>query len=130
MLDTSAYIGLRRGHPLVLDAMAEASNILLPTTVLGELEAGFELAARSAENRAALEDFLAEPFVAIRPITRQVAQQYGKLFAALRRAGTPIPLNDVWIAAASVVAGARLLTFDHHFERISGLDLRRLKADE
>ena len=46
----------------------------------------------------------------------------GELFVALRRAGTPIPVNDIWIAAATIDAGAHLLTFDSDFDRIAQLD--------
>jgi tRNA(fMet)-specific endonuclease VapC len=69
-----------------------------------------------------LEEFLAEPFVAVRPTTREVARRYGQVFSELRRAGTPIPINDVWIAATTLECGGVLLTFDGHFGRIAGLE--------
>jgi tRNA(fMet)-specific endonuclease VapC len=51
-----------------------------------------------------------------------VAIRYGRFFADLRRAGTPIPTNDLWIAATALDSGAHLLTFDGDFERIAALD--------
>jgi predicted nucleic acid-binding protein len=54
-------------------------------------------------------------------LNRRVARRYGALFARLRSAGTPIPINDVWIAAAAMETGSRLITFDRDFERIPGL---------
>jgi len=63
VLDTSACSHFRRGHAGVLDALARADRVLVPVTVLGELEAAFELGGRPRENRRTLEDFLAEPFV-------------------------------------------------------------------
>ncbi len=122
VLDTSAYSRMRAGHGGVLDRMAAAEVVLIPTTVLGELEAGFELGGRARENRVALAEFLAEPFVAILPTTPEVARRYGQLFARLRRAGTPVPINDVWIAAATVDCGGHLLTFDEDYRRIETLD--------
>ncbi len=122
VLDTSAYSRMRAGHEGVLDRMAAAEVVLIPTTVLGELEAGFELGGRARENRVALAEFLAEPFVAILPTTPEVARRYGQLFARLRRAGTPVPINDVWIAAATVDCGGHLLTFDENFRHIEPLD--------
>jgi tRNA(fMet)-specific endonuclease VapC len=98
VLDTSAYSHLRHGHSAVLDHVASAGTVLLPLIVLGELEAGYELGTRHRENRLMLEEFLDEPFVALLPLTRSVARRYGRLFAQLRRGGTPIPINDVWIA--------------------------------
>ena len=83
----------------------------MPATVLGELEAGFLLGQRTRENRVALSEFLEEPFVSVLPTTPEVARRYGEIFARLRKAGTPIPVNDIWIAAATVDCGGHLLTF-------------------
>ena len=122
VLDTSAYSHFRGGHAKVLDALSRAERVLVPVTVLGELEAAFEWGSRAGENRRALEDFLEEPFVDLLPVTAAVARQYGRVFAGLRRAGTPIPVNDIWIAASAIDCGGTLLTFDRDFDRIAGLD--------
>jgi predicted nucleic acid-binding protein len=121
---------MRAGHEGVLDRLAAAEMVLLPVTVIGELEAAFELGQRSRENRAVLEEFLAEPFVATLGVTAEVARTYGRHFARLRRAGTPIPVNDVWVAAETLGCGGHLLTFDRHFERIEGLDCTVLDPRE
>jgi tRNA(fMet)-specific endonuclease VapC len=70
-----------------------------------------------------LEHFLSEPDVEIPPMDFSIADRYGQLVADLRRKGTPIPTNDIWIAATALENGARLLTADRHFERIDGLML-------
>ena len=128
VLDTSAYSHLRRGHAGVLDALARAERVLVPVTVLGELEAAFELGSRARDNRRTLDDWLGEPFVDLVETTASVARHYGRIFSALKRAGTPLPANDIWIAAATVDCGGELLTFDRDFERIAGLDVTRLDA--
>ena len=122
ILDTSAYSRLRRGHEAVLDALAAAEVILVPATVLGELAAGFELGSRAKENRTVLTEFLDEPFVDVLETTSAVARHYGQVFARLRRAGRPIPVNDIWIAAATIASGGHLLTFDRDFRHVEGLD--------
>jgi tRNA(fMet)-specific endonuclease VapC len=122
VLDTSAYSHFRAGDERVLELIAVAEVVGLPTVVLGELEAAFMLGRRERENRAILNEFLAESFVAILPVTPAVARRYGRLFADLRRAGTPIPINDVWIAATALDCGGQLLTFDDDFRRIAALD--------
>ena len=94
--------------------------------VLGELEAAFELGSRARDNRRTLDDWLGEPFVELIDTTASVARHYGRLFSILKRAGTPVPVNDIWIAAATLDCGGALLTFDRDFERISGLDVTRL----
>lgn len=130
VLDTSAYSHFRAGHPRVLDFIAAAEVVVLPTIVLGELEAGFRLGRREEENRALLAEFLAEPFVTISQVTPSVARHYGRLFTDLRRAGTPIPINDVWIAASTLDCGGHLLTFDEHFDSIAALDRTVLPAPQ
>ncbi len=122
VLDTSAYSHFRRGDAAVLDTLARAERVLIPVTVLGELEAAFELGSRARENRRGLDDFLAEPFVDLIDATASVARHYGRVFATLKRGGTPVPVNDIWIAAATLDCGGTLLTFDRDFERIAGLD--------
>ncbi len=121
VLDTSAYSWMRSGHEVVLDLIAAAEIVILPATVLGELEGGFELGTREKENRRILAEFLAEPFVSVRPTTADVARRYGEIFARLRNAGRPIPVNDIWIAAATVDCGGHLLTFDSDFQAVAGL---------
>jgi len=122
VLDTSAYSHFRRGHDLVLDFVAGAGIVLLPTTVLGELEAGFELGSRAKDNRLMLGEFLDEPFVSSLPVTPAVARRYGRVFAELRRNGTPIPVNDIWIAASTLDCGGHLLTFDGDYKNVAPLD--------
>ena len=127
VLDTSAYSHFRGGHTQVVEALARAERVLIPLTVLGELEAAFELGNRARENRRVLEDFLNETFVDLLPMTASVARHYGRVFAGLRRAGTRIPVNDIWIAASVFDCGGTLLTFDRDFDRVAGLD--RLTLD-
>jgi predicted nucleic acid-binding protein len=121
-LDTSAYSRFRAGDARVHELIAAAEILLVPATVLGELYGAFELGSRTRENRVTLSEFLTEPFVRVVPISADVARQYGRVYAALRRAGTPIPANDMWIAAATIDQGACLLTFDRDFEQVAGLD--------
>ena len=122
VLDTSAYSRFRAGDERVLDLIAAAQIVGLPTIVLGDLEAAFTLGRRERENRTMLAELLTESFVSILPVTPAVARRYGRLFADLRRAGTPIPINDVWIAATTLDCGGHLLTFDGDFARIVSLD--------
>lgn len=121
-LDTSAYSRLRAGDTRVRDLIAAADSVLVPAPVLGELYGAFELGSRTRDNRVVLGEFLAEPFVDVTPVSASVARHYGRVFAALRRAGTPVPANDIWIAACAIDQGACLLTFDHDFDRIAALD--------
>ena len=122
VLDTSAYSRLRSGHLGVTERIAPAPVVVVPVTVLGELDAGFELGRRASDNRRVLAEFLDEPFVTVLDVTASTVRHYARIFAALRRAGTPIPINDVWIAAATVECNGHLLTFDRDYSRIPNFD--------
>lgn len=128
VLDTSAYSWLRSGHPEVRAWFRAAKAVYLPIIVIGELHAGFRLGSRVAENRRALEELLSLAYVHVREVTESVADHYGSVFAELRRQGTPIPTNDLWIAATTLDTGGHLLTFDKHFSRVSGLPHTVLSA--
>ena len=128
VLDTSAYSHMRAAHAGVIRLIACAEAVLVPVTVLGELEGAFQLGRRTRENRSVLASFLAEPFVAVLPATVEVARRYGLIYAQLRRAGTPVPVNDIWISVATMDCGARLVTFDRHFEKVEGLDCLMLDS--
>jgi len=128
VLDTSAYSHMRTGHAALLDLLAAAEALLIPVTVLGELEGAFEIGSCAKANRHSLTEFLSEPFVFVLDTTPDVARHYGQIYARQRRSGRPIPVNDMWIAAAAVDNGGHLLTFDKDFARIEGLDCTVLRA--
>lgn len=118
LVDTSAYTAFMRGHEKVVASMRETDEIFLSATVVGELQAGFMNGSRRAKNESELERFLASPRVAILDVDEETAQRYAVIYSALRTAGTPIPTNDLWIAASAMQFGLPLLTFDAHFKRI------------
>lgn len=128
VLDTSAYSHLRGGDERVIDHLAAAESIIVPAIVVGELEAAFRGGNRARENLQVLGEFLSEPGVRVASVDEEVASRYGVLFAQLRAAGTPIPTNDVWIAACASVTGGHLLTFDTDFGRIRGISATVLKG--
>ena len=127
-LDTSAWVWFRKNEPEVVSRIQQATAVYVPATAIGELEAAFLRGNRARENQLVLDAFLEEPLVHEVAIDRKVARRYGALFAKLRTLGTPIPINDVWIAAASMEVGARLLTFDRDFECVPGLDVELLSS--
>jgi predicted nucleic acid-binding protein len=122
VMDTSAYSHMRMGHPELAGLLASAETLLIPVTVLGELEGAFELGSRTRANRLALEEFLSEPFVLVLPTTPGVARHYGQIYARQRRAGRAVPVNGMWIAASAMSSGGHLVTFDNDFARIEELD--------
>ena len=106
--------------------MRTAADILVPTIVLGELLAGFALGSREAENRADLNLFLDGARVSIATHGLETAERYARIFSSLRSLGTPIPTNDLWIAASAMEHGAEILTADRHFQHVSQVMVRLL----
>ena len=121
MLDTNAYSAIARGHPQVVELVRRAATLLLPAVVAGELLGGFRQGRRYDENLADLRRFLDTPRAHLAPISWTTADRYARIHAALRANGTPIPTNDMWIAAQALETGADLLSFDPHFGKVDGL---------
>jgi len=120
-LDTSGYSRLMRGQRSLQDRLESADEVLLPVTVLGELYAGFRHGHQEQENLSLLAAFRAQPGVVVLDTTDNVSQRYATVVSLLKRQGTPIPTNDIWIAAAALENGGRLVAYDSHFENVPGL---------
>lgn len=118
-LDTSAYSHFKRGDPGVVDLIDRADWLGVPVVVLGELAVGFRHGARRAANEAELDRFLANPAVEVLPVGEDVVPLYADIVSDLRNAGTPLPANDIWIAAVAARHGATVLTYDAHFGSIA-----------
>lgn len=121
LLDTNAYVALKRGHREVAEIVRESSELAFSVIVIGELMFGFRNGSRYRRNLKDLEAFLANDRVTVLPVSLTTADRFGRIAAALRKAGTPIPTNDIWIAAHAYESGAELITFDGHFSAVSGL---------
>ncbi len=120
-LDTNAYANLGKGSESLLSLLETAECIWISAVALGELYAGFRIGSRHEQNVKELVRFLDEPDVNIVEIDHNVADRYGALVKILRENGTPIPTNDIWIAAVALETGSRLVTYDKHFDVVPGL---------
>lgn len=114
-LDTSAYSRFKLGEPAVAELIDSAFSVCLPSVVVGELLAGFRLGGHERRNTIELWDFLGDPAADVLDIDVHVAERYSQIYADLRESGTPIPTNDMWIAATASANGMTVLTFDGHF---------------
>lgn len=118
-LDTSAYSHFKRGDPRVVDLIDRADWLGVPVIVLGELAVGFRQGRRRDANEADLERFVANPAVEVLPVNDDVVDLYADIVLDLKRAGTPLPANDIWIAAVAARHGATVLTYEAHFGSIA-----------
>jgi tRNA(fMet)-specific endonuclease VapC len=118
-LDTSAYSNFRRGNEEVAALLDRAELVGVSTIALGELRTGFLLGGRRQRNETELEAFLSNPAVEVLQVDSETSRHYAEIVAELRKAETPLPTNDIWIAASAARSGATVLTCDDHFERIA-----------
>ena len=122
MLDTNAYSDWRRNgrwHGKI----AVANRVILPVVVLGELLHGFRKGHVLEQNLGKLHAFLKEPQVDVMPVTLRTAEIYSEFLCHLQSQGTPIPTNDIWIAAMTHECRGELATRDGHFASLPLVDL-------
>jgi tRNA(fMet)-specific endonuclease VapC len=127
-LDTSAYSHFKRGTRSAVEEISTASWVGVPAIVLGELRSGFLGGRRAAANERELRAFLAHPMVVRLDVDDEAATIYAEMVASLRRAASPVPTNDIWIAATAAREGAAVLTFDERFSRIATVRSRVLSS--
>jgi len=121
ILDTSAYVGFKRSVGDLIETIINAESILFSPIVLGELMFGFRNGTKFKENMNDLNKFLDHERVEIVQIGQITSDRYSRIASQLRSQGTPVPSNDIWIAAQTMEHGAELITSDRHFQNISGL---------
>lgn len=125
-LDTSAYSAFKSGHEVALDAIQSADELVLPAIVIGELLAGFRMGNRETVNRQDLDRFLGSKRVRVASLDAETGQRYSEIVVYLRAQGSPIPTNDIWIAATAMQWGLRVLTSDQHFARLPQISVLSL----
>ena len=118
-IDTSRYIDFAKGRPDAVERLRRADDIFMPFVVLGELRAGFAGSGQTAENEANLVRFLHSRRVDTVFADEDTTHHYARLFHQLRRQGTPIPTNDLWIAALVVQHDLHLFARDAHFDHLA-----------
>jgi tRNA(fMet)-specific endonuclease VapC len=115
IVDTSAYAAFLKGNPEIKLSVQKADEIFLNPAVIGELIAGFIMGKNEKKNRAILQDFLSSTRVKVVEIDEETSERYATIVSHLRIKGTPIPTNDLWIAASAMQHGLRVLTTDKHY---------------
>jgi tRNA(fMet)-specific endonuclease VapC len=120
-LDTHRYVDLCKGLEPTVDLVATADAVFLPFVVVAELRAGFALGRRVAENEYVLRRFLQKDGVHLLLASEQTTFHYASVFRHLRERGTPVPTNDMWIAALVLEHNLVLHARDGHFDRLAQL---------
>jgi len=117
-LDTNRYVDLCKGVGETARLVSTAEAVLLPFVVVAELRAGFALGKRGPENERVLRRFLLKSAVGVLYADDQTTHHYASAFRQLRLQGTPIPTNDLWIAALVLQHSLTLHARDRHFDHL------------
>ena len=120
-LDTNRYTDLCRGIADVVETVEGADEVRLPFVVLGELRAGFAVGSQGPRNEAILRRFLLKPGVDVLYADEQTTHHYASVYRQLRKQGTPMPTNDMWIAALVLQHSLVLYDRDAHFDALPQL---------
>lgn len=125
LIDTNAYAAFKRNDPAAVSILKSVEYIGVNIVVLGELLSGFTGGSKEEKNKKELEQFLDSPRVDIVQMDEETSEFYAEIYRDLKKKGSPIPSNDMWVAASAMRHGLALLTFDDHFENIDGLILHK-----
>ena len=117
-LDSNRYLDLCRGIMSVVEAIELADEVWLPFIVLGQLRSGFAVGAHGPYNEAVLRRFLLKSQVGVLYADDQTNHHYAVIYRQLQKQGTPIPTNDMWIAALVLQHSLVLFTRDMHFDAL------------
>lgn len=120
-LDTNRYTDFSRGNGSVVQLLELADEVWLPFVVIGELRAGFAIGTQGPHNEALLRRFLLKPKVGVLYPDDQTTYHYASVYRQLRKQGTPIPTNDMWIAALVLQHSMSLCDRDAHFDALPQL---------
>jgi len=120
-LDTNTYVRMIRGERQIVDLVEDADAVFLPFAAIAELRAGFFGGSRSGRNERELTKFLNSLGVEVLYADEQTTHHYARIYVQLRKQGTPIPVNDLWIAALVVQHDLMLCSGDRHFDHLPQL---------
>ena len=118
-LDSNRYCDLVAGDEELTHLIEDAQAVYLPFIVIGELRAGFALGHRQTENERMLREFLLRDGIENLFADEQTTFHYAAVYKQLRKQGTPIPTNDMWIAAMVLQHELGLCSRDQHFDQLA-----------
>ena len=121
LIDSNRFIDFCAGEPSVVDAFEQAALLVVPFIVLAEIRVGAQSIKRGDAQARILGELLQQPGVRVAHSSDTTTHHYATLYARLKKAGTPIPTNDLWIAALAIEHSLVLYSRDAHFDRIPSL---------
>ena len=119
VVDTNVLIEFLEKGNRITELLGRYDKLLVPAAVDAEFRAGLDISTKSGYRATQLlDELLADETVDFLPVGRDESLKYAMLYRVLRQQGTPIPINDIWIAATALVKNAPVCTFDKHFRHV------------
>jgi len=119
ILDTNGLSALVEGEPSLEPVLRKAEHLAIPAIVLGEYRYGIWHSRNRQHYQQWLQQYL--PQFRILDIEDRTTIPYAAVRTELKKAGTPIPSNDVWIAALCRQHTLPIISRDHHFDLVAGI---------
>jgi len=119
ILDTNGLSALVEGEPSLEPVLRRAERLLIPVIVLGEYRYGIGHSRSRQHYQQWLQEYL--PKFRILDVEDRTTIPYAAIRAELKKAGTPIPSNDTWIAALCRQHSLPIISRDRHFDLVSGI---------
>jgi tRNA(fMet)-specific endonuclease VapC len=120
-LDTNVVIAILRGDARQSALIGGEYELFLPSIALGELYYGAFNASDSEKHLTQIGKLLRH--VEVVGVDSLVARVFGIIKRELKKAGTPIPENDIWIAAIAKSGDFLLASDDAHFKKVEDLPM-------
>lgn len=121
LIDSNRFIDFCAGEQAVVDAFERAALLVVPFIVLAEIRVGAQSIKRGDAQARVLGELLQQPGVRVAHSSDATTYHYAALYDRLKKAGTPIPTNDLWIAALAIEHSLVLYSRDAHFDRLPGI---------
>ena len=121
LIDSNRFIDFCAGEQAVVDVFEQAALLVVPFIVLAEIRVGSHSVKRGDAQVRILGELLPQPGVRVAHSSETTTHHYAALYARLKKAGTPIPTNDLWIAALAIEHSLVLYSRDAHFDKIPSI---------
>jgi len=123
LLDTNIVSAWLKGETVIADKMDASRKVYIPVIVIGEMHYGAQYSMDVQKNIDNIKKVASRYEILL--VNNDTAVLYGLIKALLRKKGSPIPENDIWIAATAKQHSLTLITRDKHFNEIEGLAVEK-----
>ncbi len=121
-MDSNIVSAWLKGETKIADEIEKATVIYIPIIVIGELYYGVHYSSQVQKNVSAVKKLISKYKVLL--VDDATSFEYGRIKSVLRKKGTPIPENDIWISAIAIRHKLTLVSRDGHFKEVVGLKLK------